>query len=298
MQSILNNKDDKTAGIKFKYCPARLANGSAIPGSVYDANDTLLFAPDFTFSEKSEGCGYRLRDCTFVNLYCVDNIWYMGAKNAWDISKLHDITDTTYLEYFMEAANVSVPGFNFDMLDKAKMHTVAFSNPRCHLLENRCEVWTYHCAKNEGSIFPYAEPGDADTMDEYMTVSENGEIYIKQSEIRGFVCDKLYFNRKRFYSKDEKLAFYKMLINVYCVGRKAGAHEYMRKYMNRTSRHIWDRIHNIVKDFNTHNAVATTFNGVPVPKRLQNTSHSSNLMLDNVDNKKFLFALCALSPVP
>lgn len=249
------NKDK----VRFYHCSDKKSEVRTIKtdytsGSILDSDKTLLYQPSYSITTEPNAT-HKLRlqmiDATIINLYYMDGEWYMGTKNSWNIRNLHDFTSTTYGEFFEECLSL-YPTFSYDNLDKTKMYTLLFSNPKCHLFEDEeCRVYVYTESDPLANVFDVLP--QTDDITNYVLLSEEeNTIYIRETKNRELAHSKVYSNRKRMYSKDAKFAVAKTLISAIC---KCKRHErkHVKKYISQNIceeyRIVWDEIYSMFRVF-------------------------------------------------
>lgn len=207
--------------IRFYHCSekksdVRTHKSEYPPGSILDEQKEPIYVPEYSTVSKatpSHNLALAMLDCTIVNLYYMDGQWYMGTKNSWNIRRLHDFVSTTYGEFFEECLAM-YPDFSYDKLDKSRMYTVLFSNPKCHLLSEQMGIYVYTEDDELANFFDVLPESDGDN---YILLSEKEKtIWVCESASRSFCLSKLYSDRKRLYSSVYDFSVAKTFISALC----------------------------------------------------------------------------------
>lgn len=281
---IYSNKDNKS-DIRFYHCSKTIKNRKLKtvypPGTILSSNQSVMFKPKFWLIDEIfkfpqfEYKYYKLHDCTTVNFYFMDNKWYMGSKNSWNISPLNDFIDVNYMDLFLESA-AHYPEFSLDNLDRSKMHTIIFCNPRCHFLADKHRVFSY--APITG--IDMAEETTEDDENHVTVCTNTGEMCITQAPMRATATALLYNNRKGCYSKNEKFAIAKVLITAFCSNGEEGVGDlfgFYYEHLKEAALDILAQVENLFNDFIEQNIILEHFEGVPVPDDLINISQDNSI---------------------
>lgn len=278
---IYEDKVNKT-GVRFYHCSnkrsgVRTMKTSYPPGTILDADKTVLYKPDYYIVDKlsSEGeCKkYKLHDCTVMNIYYMEGEWYYGTKNSWNIKNLKDFTLTTYGKFFEECLE-HYPEFSLDSLDKERMHTVIFTNPGCHFLSDAHKIYVY-----DNAAYPGLDQLEETDGDEYVAVC-GGEIQIVQSKLRETATNLLYNNRMKCYSKELKLARAKVIISALChcpENMRSQVFTYYEMYLNDTVKDIYHEVCDVANAFELENSVKDKYKDVEIPTDLVNISQDNSI---------------------
>jgi hypothetical protein len=272
---VYEDKVNKT-DVRFYHCSdkksaVRVNKNSYAPGTILDADMSPLFQPTYSVAENATAQHtnkLKILDCTIVNLYYMDGEWYMGTKNSWNIRKLQDFVPVTYGEFFEECLS-QYPDFSYDVLDKSKMYTVLFTNPRCHLLANECKVYVYSEQDELAQYFDILP--EEKLFTDYILLDNKNTIVVHQSKIRELCMRLLYSNRRRLYSKDHNLALVKSLISAYCkcpVKDSSSVNEYLNDNLNSLCQDINSKVLQMFNHFEDNRVGSSTIMNVNVPAAL------------------------------
>jgi hypothetical protein len=205
--------------IKYYYCSEKGKKAKETcnypHGTILNTKKEVVLLPSVyvTYQKPKSGnmVKHKIIDCTIVNFYNVDGHWRMGTRNSWDISYIEEFTGLTNQSLFDEAVEKCQYTFDLNTLNKSKMHTFAFSNPKCHLFSNQCRVWSYNQEYEFVGSPELASPEDTNYIEFY---PETGELVPVQTDIWKYVTDVVYTNRMRIVEQEINydLAIAKLII--------------------------------------------------------------------------------------
>lgn len=285
---IYEDRVNKT-NVRFYHCSNKRSNARTLKtdypaGSILNEKQELLFSPTYhvvdKFSANSESISKcKIHDCTVVNLYYMDDEWYYGTKNSWNIRNLRDFTQTTYGQFFARCLE-NYPQFSFDSLDKEQMYTIAFTNPECHFMSNEYKIYVYNSADSLADVFDVLEPAD-ENAEEYISVCNvTGEITITQSKLRETATNLLYSNRNKCYAKELMIARAKVVISALCncaTNIKSDIFSYYQKQFNTIILPIYEDVMRVGNQFELENTVKDKFLDVDIPVDLVNISQENSI---------------------
>lgn len=302
---------DRQSGIKFLFCSAKNRGDKSkkcnhIPGTILNEDEEVIRQPtywlssNFTFNTTYTYLKFKIEDCTIINLYNFEGKWYMGTKNSWDISKTIDYTHTSFSEFFNQSITEGKYEFNYDNLDPAKVYTIGFCNPNCHLMAKEYKVFAYN---EELTCFDRPMLVTDENEKNYVTLcQETGELFIKQTKLREEISKQLYSNRNKLRRANQDHAMIRVLINVlFCNKYKFKPMDlFLKSNLNDLALPLYNRIINVIDQFEKHLTIKPEFNGIQIPKymlpKYDTEDGLPEEILTNPKNKPFLFDLILATP--
>lgn len=290
--------------VKFYYCSEKnKAESSAYPhGTVLNAKKEVVLKPSvYVVQRKSKSekiIKHKLVDGTIVNYYHMNGIWRMGTRNSWDISFIEEFPGLNNHDLFREAVDECGYSFDESTLDKSKIHTFLFSNPKCHIFSNKYRVWSY-----DPDCEFIGQPELADPADEsYVEYDqESGELYPVQGDTWKKITDILYTNRMKIIEQELKYdnAVAKLILRP--MFPRIGTNReidfglvklFMEKHLNDNSRRIYDIILSTIEEFDNHvkNNIIL-YQGVKLPSHMIIGFDDFKSITDDFANKRFIINL-------
>lgn len=271
--------NQKNSNVEFYYCadspdPNKKVSNDPVKyrhGTILDKDkNPILFPSYFVTYNKLTGDNikkYHIVDCTVVNFYFQCGVWMMGTRNSWNISDICEFNNTTNQILFEEVIEKKGYTIDFNAMDKTKIHTFAFSNPKCHFLSNDHVIWSYD---------PNHEFVDApeDMKDETNYVALNptsGELGIQQSQLWKDITNKMYTNRISIIEQESnyEVAVAKILLRVMHdpVHSYREICDFFEKHLNDTCKEIFKIVKQTVEDLDVHfRQTIREFEGLNVPR--------------------------------
>lgn len=279
---IYDNKVSKDV-IRFYHCSdkkseVRVNKTEHVPGTILDDGKQVLYTPKYSVvldANKTHNKMLKILDCTVIHLYFMDGQWYMGTKNSWNIRKIYDFTSTTYGEFFEECLE-QYPKFSYDTLDRSKMYTLIFTNPKCHLFADRLAVYVYSQNDYLSDVFEVL-PEESEYNNYVLLSEEENTICIRESKNRELCLSKMYSNRRRLYSQDHNFAVVKTLICAFCKCKqqeRPHLEKYLTQNINSNYIKLVTNVLNTFGHFEDNRNGVTNISGVNVPISLQDV-HST-----------------------
>lgn len=269
--------NNANSAIKYFYCAEKSTKNNArrevVPythGTILDAKKEVMRKPSFFVTHnRLSGESFKtfaMSDCTVVNLYNVDGVWRMGTRNSWDISEIEEYPGLTNKVLFNEVIDKLGLSFSVSTLDKNKIHTVAFSNPKCHLFAKNYALWSYD-PENEFVNQPEPYTGGNNFV---VLNPATGELGVQQSPIWKDLTRIMYTDRIRIIESELNydLAVVKLLIKAAFNKTYSYAQtcEFLDAELNENSKRLFDVIKRCIADINDHFAnQIRSFRGVRVP---------------------------------
>lgn len=290
--------------VKFYYCSEKSkVESSAYPhGTVLNTKKEVILKPTvYVVNKKSKSKNiikHKLVDGTIVNYYHMNGIWRMGTRNSWDISFIEEFPKLSNYDLFREAIDECGYSFDESTLDKSKVYTFLFSNPKCHIFSNKYRVWSY-----DPDFEFIGQPELADENDAYYVEydQDSGELYPVQSNTWKKITDILYTNRMKIIEQELNYdnAIAKLILRP--MFPRIGTNReiefdlvklFMEEHLNDHSRVIYEIILKIIEEFDNHvkNDVII-YQGVKLPGNMLIGFDDFKSVTDNFINKRFIISL-------
>lgn len=222
----VKESNHKNSEIKYLYCQEKKHNrqttSNHVHGTILSPAGEVLRKPDFYVTPNAISGDhvkkYKMHDCTVINFYNIGGIWRMGTRNSWDISNIQEFSNLSNNDLFFEVVEKCEYEFDYAKLDPSKIHTFAFSNPKCHLFASEYKIWSYDPTHD----FVDA-PDEYESGTEYIAYDPNtGELGIHQSALRKNVIDIMYTDRMSIIDQETnyRVAVAKLLLRPLMTRRK------------------------------------------------------------------------------
>jgi hypothetical protein len=220
------------------------------------------------------GDAFKSVDGTTVNLYSIDgDIWRLATYNSWDISTIKEY-GITYIDYFKESLRNCGIDLDLSELNHEMMYTFTFSNPKLHLMADRCAVYYWGGGLEEYNWNKPTPLNPGDVEDGFIVLYADS-IYVHVSETFREVSDILYSNRSNQYRKgdDYKKSIYRHAL--YILFTRNVDMVKVRKYINREFTFVLNNADNFSRKLETEKGAK--YNGVDIPARIVNEVSTKNI---------------------
>lgn len=296
----------KQSAVQYYYCAESITgqNGERVRykhGTILDAaKKEVIMEPKFyvTYNNLTgEGIQkYCISDCTVVNFYYINGSWKMGTKNSWDVSDIQEFQNETNQMLFDQVIEKRGYTIDFNSLDKKRIHTFAFSNPRCHFLASEYAIWSYD------PTHEFVDSPKESTEDTgYVMVNQaTGELGIKQSQIWKDITTCMYTNRISVVNQESRweIAVVKILLRVFFARKSCHTYdkicEFFDQNLNPECKKIFEVIKSAIAEADNHLLRGIKeYKGFRIPEEYLESLSGFQTILNNDcrGNKTFLLNL-------